>query len=42
MISQLRVAKLLIGLLVNFGNKDLEFKRYDNFYEIEKRGLKED
>ena len=42
LISQLRVSKLLIGLLVDFGNKDIEFKRYDNFYEIERLGLRED
>jgi GxxExxY protein len=41
-ISQLRVTDILIGFLVNFANKDLEFKRFDNFYEIEKRGLKLD
>ncbi len=41
-ISQLRVTDILIGSLVNFANKDLEFKRFDNFYEIEKRGLKLD
>lgn len=38
-ISQLRVSGVLIGFLVNFANKEIEFKRYDNFYEIEKRGL---
>jgi GxxExxY protein len=38
-ISQLRVSGILIGFLVNFATKVLDFKRYDNFYEIEKRGL---
>ena len=37
-ISQLRVTKLLIGFLVNFSNKTLEFKRFDNFYEISSQG----
>jgi GxxExxY protein len=41
-ISQLRVSEILIGFLVNFAKKELEFKRFDNFYEIEKRGLKLD
>lgn len=41
-ISQLRVSQVLIGFLVNFAKKDLEFKRFDNFYEIEKQGLKLD
>ena len=40
LISQLRVTGALIGFLVNFSNKDLEFKRLDNFYEIERKGLK--
>jgi len=39
-ISQLRVSGILIGLLVNLARKDLEFKRFDNFYELEKQGLK--
>ena len=39
LISQLRVSGILIGFLVNFSQKDLEFKRFDNFYEIEKKGL---
>ena len=39
-ISQLRVSGILIGFLVNFARKELEFKRFDNFYEIEKRGLR--
>jgi len=41
-ISQLRVSKMLIGFLVNFTKKEIEFKRFDNFYEIEKRGLRLD
>ena len=36
LISQLRVTGVLIGFLVNFANKELVFKRFDNFYEIEK------
>jgi len=39
-ISQLRVTGILIGFLVNFAKKEIDFKRFDNFYEIEKRGLK--
>ncbi|MCK4329572.1 GxxExxY protein [candidate division WOR-3 bacterium] len=41
-ISQLRVSKILIGFLVNFSKKEVEFKRFDNFYEIEKNGLRLD
>lgn len=41
-ISQLRISRILIGFLVNFAKKELEFKRFDNFYEIEKQGLKLD
>lgn len=37
-ISQLRVTNLLIGFLVNFANKELKFKRFDNFYEIKTQG----
>jgi len=39
LISQLRASKILIGFLVNFAKKELEFKRFDNFYQIEKEGL---
>ncbi|MCK4351971.1 GxxExxY protein [candidate division WOR-3 bacterium] len=39
-ISQLRVAEILIGFLVNFAKEKVEFKRFDNFYRIEKDGLK--
>ena len=39
LISQLRVTKVLIGFLVNFSKAELEFKRYDNFYELKKQGL---
>ena len=39
-ISQLRISNILIGFLVNFSKKDLVFKRYDNFYEIERLNLK--
>jgi GxxExxY protein len=39
LISQLRVSKVLIGFLVNFAKEELEFKRFDNFYQIEKEGL---
>jgi len=42
LISQLRVSKMLIGFLVNFTKKEVEFKRFDNFYEIEKRELRLD
>ncbi len=38
-ISQLRVTKILIGFLVNFSRKELEFKRLDNFFELKKLGL---
>ncbi|MFH1227981.1 MAG: GxxExxY protein [Planctomycetota bacterium] len=38
-ISQLRVSGVLIGFLVNFASKELEFKRYDNFYALERQGL---
>ncbi len=41
-ISQLRVSKILIGFLVNFSKKEVKFKRFDNFYEIEKSGLRLD
>ncbi|OYD13644.1 hypothetical protein CH333_10765 [candidate division WOR-3 bacterium JGI_Cruoil_03_44_89] len=41
-ISQLRVSRMLIGFLANFSKKEIEFKRFDNFYEIEKRGLRLD
>ncbi|MFA5032087.1 MAG: GxxExxY protein [bacterium] len=39
LISQLRVSETLIGFLVNFAKKNLEFKRFDNFYQIERKGL---
>ena len=39
LISQLRVSKILIGFLVNFAKKELEYKRFDNFYQIEKESL---
>ncbi len=39
LISQLRISEILIGFLVNFAKKKLEFKRFDNFYQIEKEGL---
>ena len=39
-ISQLRVTGILIGFLANFADTELEFKRFDNFYEIERCGLK--
>jgi len=39
LISQLRASKILIGFLVNFAKKELEFKRFGNFYQIEKEGL---
>ena len=42
LISQLRVSEILIGFLVNFAKKELDFQRLDNFYEIEKRGLRLD
>ncbi|MBI5779288.1 MAG: GxxExxY protein [Planctomycetes bacterium] len=41
-ISQLRVSGILIGFLVNFAKKELDFRRFDNFYELEKQGLKLD
>ena len=41
-ISQLRVSGILLGLLVNFAKKELDFRRFDNFYELEKQGLKLD
>ncbi|PIU61550.1 MAG: GxxExxY protein [Armatimonadetes bacterium CG07_land_8_20_14_0_80_40_9] len=39
LISQLRVSKILIGFLVNFSKKELEFKRIDNYYQLNKSGL---
>ena len=39
LISQLRVSRILIGFLVNFAKRQLEFKRFDNFYQIEKNDL---
>ncbi|MCK4909002.1 MAG: GxxExxY protein [Planctomycetes bacterium] len=42
LIAQLRITKVLIGFLVNFANKSLEFNRLDNFYQLEKDGLKLD
>ena len=39
MISQLRASKILVGLLVNFAENKVIFKRIDNFYEIKKQGL---
>jgi GxxExxY protein len=38
-IAQLRVSKLLIGFLANFAKKDLEFRRYDNYFELKQLGL---
>jgi len=38
-IAQLRVTKLYIGFLVNFAKAELEFKRFDNFFELTKAGL---
>lgn len=38
-ISQLRASKILVGLLVNFAENKVIFKRIDNFYEIRKQGL---
>ncbi|MCK4665341.1 GxxExxY protein [Candidatus Dependentiae bacterium] len=38
-ISQLRASKILVGLLVNFAENKVIFKRIDNFYEIIKQGL---
>jgi len=39
LISQLRVTEILIGFLVNFAKEKLQFKRFDNFYQIEKEHL---
>lgn len=40
LISYLRLTKLLVGLLVNFGNDEIEIKRLQNKYEIEKISYK--
>jgi len=37
LISYLRLTKLLVGLLINFGSDNLEIKRLQNKYEIDKR-----
>lgn len=39
LIAQLRITKLLIGFLVNFGQAKLEFRRIDNYYELKRQGL---
>ena len=39
LLAQLRATEIIIGFLVNFSKKSLEFKRYDNFYLLEKKGL---
>ncbi|MDI6782821.1 MAG: GxxExxY protein [bacterium] len=39
LLAQLRVSGLLIGFLVNFAKKDLEFRRYDNYFELKQLGL---
>lgn len=39
LISQLRVSEILIGFLANFAKRELEFKRFDNFFQIDKEGL---
>lgn len=36
LLSYLRLTKLLVGLLVNFGNSKLEIKRMQNKWEIER------
>lgn len=36
LISYLRATKLLVGLLVNFGGEELEFKRVENFYLLKR------
>lgn len=37
LISYLRLTNLLVGLLINFGNDEIEIKRLQNKFEIEKR-----
>jgi GxxExxY protein len=36
LISYLRLTKILVGLLINFGNDEIQIKRIQNKYEIEK------
>lgn len=35
-ISYLRLTKLLVGLLINFGNNEIEIHRLQNKYELDK------
>ncbi|MCG2697540.1 GxxExxY protein [Candidatus Parcubacteria bacterium] len=35
-VSYLRLTKLLVGLLINFGNDQIEIRRLQNKYEIKK------
>ncbi|MCK5211581.1 GxxExxY protein [Candidatus Parcubacteria bacterium] len=35
-VSYLRLTKILVGLLINFGNDEVEIRRLQNKYEIEK------
>ncbi len=37
LISYLRLTGILVGLLINFGNDQIEIRRLQNKYEIEKR-----
>ncbi len=39
LIAQLRISKLLIGFLVNFGQAKLEFRRIDNYHELKQKNL---
>lgn len=36
-VSYLRLTKILVGLLINFGNDEVEIKRLQNKHEIEKQ-----
>lgn len=38
-IAQLRVSKILVGFVMNFGNSEPEFQRTDNYFELKKLGL---
>ena len=40
LISYLRLTRILVGLLINFGNDEIEIRRLQNKYEIEKQNKK--
>jgi len=41
LISYLRLTNLLVGLLINFGNDEIEFRRIQNKFELEKQAKAE-